>query len=144
MTRKLMLLMLFFSVTAVADNVVYQSEWINDDDMTSTLRKMDDNRLFPCIVEGKLEGIEILYQGSYCPFLPDMNFFYSRWGLSDKWYSEWAAYYKSIGMTEYSHTTFIDLSGSTVHQATWILIGDFSQPEKDESEQDEKSSKKQQ
>ena len=137
MIRRLMLLILFVSAPSVADNVVYQTAWVGDDDMTSTLRKMNDNRLFPCIVEGKVEGIEILYKGSYCPFLPDMNFFYSRWGLSDKWYTEWAAYYKSIGMIEHSHSTFIDLSGSTVHQATWILIGDFIQPAQDESEQAE-------
>lgn len=135
--RVFAVLFLLLSLSSHANNVVYETDWIDDNDMTSTLRDRNDNRLFPCEVEGKVEGIKILYRASYCPFLADMNFFYSRWGLSDTWYEKWAAYYKSIGMTEHSHTTFIDLSGNTVNQATWILIGEFIVPEEPGEEAEE-------
>jgi hypothetical protein len=89
---------------------------------------MNANRLFPCQVEGTLDGIKIRYKAAYCPFLPDMNFFYSRWGMSDRWYSKWSEYYEAIGLVEHLHSTFLDLSGNTVHQATWVLFGESDVP----------------
>jgi hypothetical protein len=114
----------FLSSSTLANNIVYETQWIDSEEMNITLKKMSSNRLFPCEISGKMKGIEIKYSGAYCPFLPQMNYFYSRWGMSDHWYEKYGAQYEKRGFTEYSHSVFFDLSYNVVHQATWVLIGE--------------------
>ncbi len=104
-----------------ADNVVYETDWVSSDEMESILSEMDTNRLFPCHVEGALRGIKIVYKGAYCPYPQNLDHFDSRWGLSDSWYERYSKEYVDSGHYEYFHSTFYDLSGNSVHQATWIL-----------------------
>jgi hypothetical protein len=141
MFRAWFILFIVFAPHALANDIVHTTDWVDSDEMGVILRKMDDNRLFPCDVQGRVEGIEVYYQASYCPFLPEMNYFYSRWGMNDSWYAKWSDYYKEYGMQEHFHTTFLDLGGNTVHQATWIIIGEFKEPKKDSKKDSKKADK---
>ncbi len=120
----ILLIISSLSLISYADNIVYETEWIDSSEMKVTLEKMSANRLFPCQVNGMVDGIEIRYQGSYCPYLVNMDYFYSRWGMSDNWYSKYTSKYVDEGFKEYSHTAFLDLSGNVVHQATWVLVNE--------------------
>jgi len=120
----LMLLVgLFFAPLANADNVVYETEWMPSTDLEFVLNEMNSNRLYPCYVQGQVNGIAIQYQASFCPFPQKMNLFQSRWGMSDDWYIETKKQFEAAGFVEHFHSTFLDLSDSVIHQATWVLSG---------------------
>ena len=108
------------SLSSQANQVVYETDWITSEEMSVTLNKMNQNRLFPCHIEGKIEGIEMLFRASYCPYLPKMNYFYSMWRMSEGDYKSTTEHYAKYNMSEHFHSTFIDLSGNDVYQATWI------------------------
>jgi len=114
---------LFLVPYAYSDNVVYETDWMASSELEVVLKEMNGNRLFPCYVEGRLNGIVIQYKGSFCPFPQKLNYFQSRWGMSDDWYKETKKEFESAGMVEYFHSTYLDLSNSIVHQATWVLSG---------------------
>ncbi len=90
--------------------------------LTAKLHEMDEDRMFPGTVEGRLVGTAIQYRAQFIPFLLNMAYFQSRWGMSDAWYKSNTESLTKAGFTEYSHTTFFDKSGNTVHQVTWVLI----------------------
>lgn len=117
-----LLSLMALSSLSYSNDIVYETEWISSKAMEKTLAKMNANRLFPCLVTGRVDGIEIQYKGAYCPFIPNLDHFHSRWGMSDNWYQKYKKKYESEGHLEYFHSTFIDLSGETVHQATWIEV----------------------
>jgi hypothetical protein len=72
------------------------------------------------------------YRAKFIPYLPDMGDFHSKWGMTENWYKEFADQFLEQGFTEYSHTTFVDGYGFTLHQATWVLI--YKQREQKQSE----------
>src|SRR5512133_771714 len=115
------LLFFFASLPLSAQGQDY-TDWMKSSALTAKLHKMEEDRLFPGTVEGRLEGTEILYRAQFIPFLLNLAYFESRWGLSDVWYKANTERLTKAGYTEYSHTTFTDQSGNTVHQATWVLI----------------------
>lgn len=111
----------------IFDNKSGYTQWITSTKLSSILREMGDNRMFPGIVEGREvsgrnNGKVLQYRAKFIPFLPDMLSFKSDWGLVDRWYKYYSDQYREEGYTEYSHTTFVDQFGATLHQATWVLI----------------------
>lgn len=119
---KTLLLVLLLLATAVsADEVLVATDWIDSDAMTQLLAKMNKNNLFPCLVVGGIESEKIMYKASYCAFLPDMRYFYSRWGMTDDEHQRYSEFYLEKKMQPHFHTTFTDDKGSTRHQVTWIL-----------------------
>jgi hypothetical protein len=123
--NKILLLLISFCLAfqANAEDVVYETEWMPSVELEYVLGEMNGNRLYPCYVEGRLNGIAIQYKGSFCPFPQGMNIYESRWGMSDDWYKAFKTEFESVGFIEHSHSLFTDLSGSQVHQATWVLNG---------------------
>ena len=121
MRKILFLLLLSFAATSTLAQE--NSDWVTSSELSAKLRIMDGDRLFPGTVEGRLAGARIQYRAQFIPFLRNMDYFYSRWGLSDARYKAATEEFAKAGFTEYSHTTFYDQSGSTVHQATWVMIG---------------------
>ncbi len=121
---KMILLSLFliFAAPILAQDDGY-TEWIKSSELKIKLKAMDQDRLFPGVVEGRLEGTMIQYRAQFIPFLRNMDYFHSRWGLSDTWYKLNVEKFTEMGFTEYSHTTFTDQSGTTLHQTTWVLTG---------------------
>jgi len=118
----IIILALFITSHAHSENVVYETEWMASSELEVVLKEMNGKRLFPCYVEGRLNGIIIQYKSSFCPFPQKLNYFQSRWGLSDDWYIETKKQFESSGMVEYFHSTYLDLSNSVIHQATWVLL----------------------
>lgn len=112
-------LLLSFAATST---LAQDSGWMKSSELEAKLNVMDEDRLFPGLVEGRVEGATIRYRAEFIPFLPNMDYFRARWGLSDRWYKVNTEKLTGLGFTEYSHTTFTDQSGSTLHQATWVLI----------------------
>jgi hypothetical protein len=122
--RMLVILVLLFSFAAtpiLAQEQTY-TDWMKSSALTTKLHDMDEDRLFPGTVEGRLTETGIEYRAQFIPFLLNLAYFQARWGLSDIWYKKYTELYTKEGYTEYSHTTFLDRSGNTVHQATWVLI----------------------
>lgn len=122
MNRIILLLLIGFSFSplAISENVVYESEWMTSTDLEHLISDMNANRLYPCYIQGRIEGINILYQAELCPFPQKMNLFQSRWGMSDDWYAGTKKQFEAAGFVEHFHSTFLDLSNSIIHQATWI------------------------
>jgi len=122
--RMLILLILMLSFTAVSISAQERdyTDWMKSSALTAKLHEMDEDRLFPGTVEGRLAGTAIQYRAQFIPYLLDMAYFESRWGMSDAWYNENGERLTKAGFTEYFHGTFLDQSGNTVHQATWVLI----------------------
>jgi hypothetical protein len=120
----LVILVLLFSFAAtpvLAQEQIY-TDWMKSSALTTKLHEMDEDRLFPGTVEGRLTETGIQYRAQFIPFLLNLVCFQTRWGLSDIWYKKFTEVFSKEGFTEYSHTTFLDRSGYTVHQATWVLI----------------------
>ena len=117
----LLFTLLFFSCSVFAENVVYESEWMPGKDLPYVMDEMNANRLYPCVLDGQVIGIAIQYKISFCPFPQNMEFFETKWGMSDLAYSEFKNLFESNGFVEHYHSTFQDLSDSVVHQATWLL-----------------------
>jgi hypothetical protein len=121
---------LFFLLTLVAVPTLAQeheyTDWMKSSALTKKLHDMDEDRLFPGTVEGRLTGASIQYRAQFIPFLLNMAYFQARWGMSDAWYKANTESFTKAGFTEYFHTTFFDQSGNTVHQATWVLIKEHS------------------
>lgn len=113
--------------TASAEEYAY-TEWMTSSQLTQKLKQMDENRMFPGTVEGRVFGQEIKYRAKFVPFLQGMNYFRSRWGMSDDWYTAYTEQMTRQGFKEYSHSVFRDLGGNTVHQATWILVKSDQRP----------------
>jgi hypothetical protein len=122
--RVLLLLVLLFCLAAVPISAQEQAytDWMKSSVLTSRLHEMDEDRLFPSVVEGRLSGTGIQYRAKFIPFLPNLAYFEARWGMSDVWYKSNSEHFTEAGFTEHSHTTFFDESGNTVHQVTWVLI----------------------
>ncbi len=112
----------------VSDGESDYAKWTTSSKLKSIVRDMEDNRMFPSTVEGReVEGRDnsgkvYQYRAKFIPFLPDMLSFKSQWGIVDRWYKHYSGQYIEEGYTEYSHTTFVDKFGFTLHQATWVLI----------------------
>ena len=119
--RKILFLLLlpFAAMPTLAQE---NTDWITSVELSAKLRIMDGDRMFPGTVEGRLAGARIQYRAQFIPFLRNMDYFQSRWGMSDGRYKAATEQFTKAGFTEYSHTTFYDRSGSTVHQVTWVLI----------------------
>jgi hypothetical protein len=115
------LLLSFASVASSAQELIY-TDWMKSSALTAKLHEMDEDRHFPGTVEGRIGGTAIQYRAQFIPFLLGMAYFQSHWGMSDAWYKENTESFTKAGFTEYSHTTFFDVSGNTIHQATWVLI----------------------
>ena len=113
--------LMFFVCSVFAENVVYESEWMSGRDLPDLMDEMNANRLYPCILDGQVILIAIQYKISFCPFPQNMEFFETRWVMSDLAYSEFSNHFESNGFVEHYHSTFYDLSDSLVHQATWVL-----------------------
>lgn len=122
MKAMITLVLLTLPIAVLSKVIVHETDWISSRQMKSAVGKMNLNRLFPCHSEGRVEGASIRYKASFSPFLKDMCYFYTRWGMSDTGYAEYSLKFKDAGFIEYSHSTFQDLSGNTRHQATWILF----------------------
>lgn len=99
------------------------TEWMPSSALENVLRRMNENRMFPGTVEGRVNGSTIQYRAQFIPFLRRLEKFQSRWGMSEARYRGYGGEYASSGYTEHSHTTYTDLGGNVVHQATWVLIG---------------------
>lgn len=115
------LLFCFAALPMSAQGQAY-TDWMKSSALTAKLHEMDEDRLFPGTVEGRLDGTGIQYRAQFIPFLQNLVYFEARWGLSDVWYKSNTERLTKEGYAEYSHTTFTDQSGNTVHQATWVLI----------------------
>ena len=124
MKKYTIIIFVLLSSVVKAENIVYETEWISSKESSKKLKEMNGNRLFPCNIEGKVQDIRILYKSSYCPLGKDMDYFYSRWGMSEHWYQSYTEDYTRMGYNEYFHSTFVDLGGNTIHQATWMLTYD--------------------
>lgn len=119
---KILLLVLLLLAPALrADEVLVATDWIDSDEMSQLLAKMNKNNLFPCLVVGGIETQQIMYKASYCAFLPDMRYFNSRWGMTDTEHQRYNEFYLAKKMQPYFHTTFTDDNGNSRHQVTWIL-----------------------
>ena len=110
-----------FAVQALAEGSGYTG-WVKSSKLTELVKAMDDDRKFPGTVEGRLDGSSIRYRANFIPFLQDMDYFHSRWGMTAKWYQHYSDEYANAGFKEVSHTTFTDASGSLLHQVTWVLV----------------------
>jgi hypothetical protein len=98
------------------------TDWMKSSKLTELLQQMDEDRMFPGTVEGRVSGQSIQYRAQFIPFLQDMDYFQSRWGMTAKWYKWNTEELTKAGFREFSHTTFTDASGSILHQATWVLV----------------------
>ncbi len=114
-------LLLLTTVLVFAQENEY-TDWMASKALTTKLHEMDQDRMFPGIVEGRLNGAKIQYRAQFVPFLQNMEYFQSRWGLTEHRYKWYSVQLMRTGYTEFSHTTFVDLAGTTLHQATWVLI----------------------
>jgi hypothetical protein len=121
------LVLVFVGLPAFAQENEF-TQWMDSSSLSFMLREMNENRMFPEVVEGRLDGTAIQYRAKFVPYLPKMDYFYSRWGMTDNWYESYTAQMRNEGFTELSHTTFADRYGITLHQATWVLL---PQPEPD-------------
>ena len=110
-----------FAVQVPAKDSAYTA-WMKSSKLTELVKTMDDDRMFPGTVEGRLDGSAIRYRAKFIPFLQDMDYFHSRWGMTVAWYKHYSDEYTKAGFREMSHTTFTDASGSALHQATWVLV----------------------
>ena len=129
MTRILQIILLAAILTSTATAADYAyTEWMTASQLTQKLNQMNENRMFPGTVEGRVFGEEIRYRAKFIPFLPGMNYFRSRWGMSDDWYTAYTERLTRQGFKEFSHSVFRDLGGNTVHQATWVLLKSERQP----------------
>jgi len=97
--------------------------WVKSSELEGMLGKMNENRMFPSYIEGRVDENQIVYKATFAPFPLNMDYFQSYWGMSDTWYEKRNEIFLRHGFKEHFHTIFTDLSGSTVHQATWVLIG---------------------
>jgi hypothetical protein len=120
----LLLLLLLLAPGVHAEKILYETDWIADQEMSPVLQKMNKNYLFPCRIEGRSSGAGKIFKASYCAFLPRLRYFYSRWGMSASDYERYSAYYAKQKMTPHFHTTFDDEAGSTWHQVTWVLMNE--------------------
>jgi len=109
-------------VSALAQDGGY-TEWMKASELSVLMKKMEEDRVFPAVIDGRVNGAIIQYRTQFIPFLLNLDYFQSKWGMSDSWYKKADEQLKDAGFTEYSHTTFTDQSGNTVHQAIWVLIG---------------------
>ena len=116
------ILLFCFAVLPISAQGQEYTDWMKSSALTAKLQEMNEDRLFPGTVEGRLDGTGIQYRAQFIPFLLNLAYFESRWGLSDVWYKANTEHLTKQGYTEYSHTMFTDQSGNTVHQATWVLI----------------------
>ena len=97
------------------------TEWMKSAQLANLLKKSNQDRLFPAFVEGQTSEDQLWYRAKFIPFLPDMSYFYSRWGMTEIRYKKASDHYLKLGFIEHSHSSFVDLGGTTLHQATWIL-----------------------
>ena len=94
--------------------------WMTSSELETMLKAKDADRMFPAIVEGRVKGSGAQYRAQFIPFLKDMDHFWSKWNMSQKWYAYYTDANTNAGATEYSHTTFTDSSGNIKHQAIWV------------------------
>jgi hypothetical protein len=104
------------------------TNWMTSSRLTHMLHEMSENREFPARVEGRLEGEQIQYRAQFVPYLPKMDYFESRWGMSQDWYVAYSKQLISHGFNEYSRTVFHDIAGNVLYQVTWVLIGPKPSP----------------
>src|SRR5262249_17289172 len=104
MTRLLQTIVLAAALATAASAAEYDfTEWMTSSQLTQKLNRMNENRMFPGTVEGRVVGQEITYRAKFIPFLLGMNYFRSRWGMSDDWYKAYTEQFTRQGFKEYSH-----------------------------------------
>lgn len=99
------------------------TRWMPSSALSRMLRTANDDRKFPAEVQGRIADGDVQYRARFVPFLRGMDYFVSRWGMSEDWYEAYSAKLTHAGFREYSHTIFRDVNGNVLYQATWILTG---------------------
>jgi len=113
---------------AMAGEQKYVTGWVSSSEFQAIFNRMADNRYYTYYVEGRTEGGAIQYRGEFRPLFANLKSWYSFHGMSDEWYERRKAAFGVVGYRELYHTSFLDLSGQSVHQACWIEIFESSEP----------------
>jgi hypothetical protein len=128
---RLIIPLLFFYISAVSHASgnsiqVKETDWLKNSEAQSVYHNMGEDRLMPIKVIGKYENGEIFYKGSYVPFPPNLEHYYTYWAMNTSWYEKRNNEFVSKGYKEIWHQTFQDSIGTEIHQAIWLKL----QPEK--------------
>src|SRR3990167_9411322 len=80
---------LCFSSIIVAEEINNVTEWVSSSELNMIRIEMNDSRLLPSHVEGRIHEGKIEYIATFSPFPLNMNYYYAHWGLSDDWYKRY-------------------------------------------------------
>ncbi len=118
----LLILLLMLPPALYANNYDETTGWIKSSELMDLLNQKSQDRYFPSHVYGQVQAHQIVYKATFSPFLKNMQYFYSYWGMTDEVFKTRNDYFNEHGFQRFSDSSFIDLSGSTIHQATWVLM----------------------
>lgn len=129
--------LLLLANTAVAEEAStrrFESSWVSQSELDAEFRRASDNRLMMYKVEGKMDSDGLIsYKGYFIPYPPDLDYFYSYWGMNNRWYIARKKSLENAGFKEVWHQSFRDLSNEEVHQAVWLRIAPPSEEKRDDS-----------
>jgi hypothetical protein len=79
--------------------------------------------MYPATVEGRVLDGELHYRATFEKFPQGMHYYYSYWGQTDGWFEHKNSELSALAYQLHSHHSFVNPNGTTLHQATWVLLG---------------------
>lgn len=121
-------LWLFFAHSVTAANTQEETDWLPSHELDTVRRQLNEHRMLFSYIDGRVSNGRILYKATISPFPYNMNYYYTYWGMTEDWYQYRNKELTSEGYEELFHSVFTDLSGTQVHQSTWVLIDRLPKP----------------
>jgi len=100
------------------------SDWMSSSALDEQREAGLDQLLYPDEVEGRIHDGVVQYRASFQAYPPDMNYYYTYWGMSQGWFDKYNEELAEQGYRLHTHTTFLNQAGAEMHQATWLMFGD--------------------